>query len=97
MTTTPRVILASQSPRRRELLSLVGIAQGGLAGVGLGASRSKWGFLPFAHTDFVFAIIAEETGLVGASVVVLLFAALCWLGVVAALRAPDAFGMLLAA
>jgi cell division protein FtsW len=77
--------------------SLVGIAQGGLAGVGLGASRSKWGFLPFAHTDFVFAIIAEETGLIGASVVVLLFVALCWLGIVVALRAPDAFGMLLAA
>jgi cell division protein FtsW len=77
--------------------SLVGIAQGGLAGVGLGASRSKWGFLPFAHTDFVFAIIAEEAGLIGASVVVVLFIALCWLGIVAALRAPDAFGMLLAA
>ncbi|HSL58115.1 MAG TPA: FtsW/RodA/SpoVE family cell cycle protein, partial [Acidimicrobiales bacterium] len=77
--------------------SLVGIAQGGVAGVGLGASRAKWGFLPFAHTDFVFAIIAEETGLIGASVVVLLFVALCWLGIVVALRAPDAFGMLLAA
>jgi cell division protein FtsW len=77
--------------------SLVGIAQGGLAGVGLGASRSKWGFLPFAHTDFVFAIIAEETGLIGASAVVLLFVALCWLGIVASLRAPDPFGMLLAA
>jgi cell division protein FtsW len=77
--------------------SLVGIAQGGLAGVGLGASRSKWGFLPFAHTDFVFAIIAEETGLIGASAVVLLFVALCWFGVIVAMRAPDAFGMLLAA
>lgn len=77
--------------------SLVGIAQGGWAGVGLGASRSKWGFLPFAHTDFVFAIIAEEVGLIGAAVVVALFIALCWLGVATALRAPDAFGMLLAA
>ncbi|MBK5223148.1 MAG: putative lipid II flippase FtsW [Acidimicrobiia bacterium] len=76
--------------------SLVGIAQGGWAGVGLGASRSKWGFLPFAHTDFVFAIIAEEAGLLGASAVVLLFLALCWLGVATALRAPDRFGTLLA-
>lgn len=76
--------------------SLVGIAQGGWGGVGLGASRSKWGFLPFAHTDFVFAIIAEEAGLVGASAVVLLVAALCWLGVATALRAPDRFGTLVA-
>ncbi|MFP3905678.1 MAG: putative lipid II flippase FtsW [Acidimicrobiales bacterium] len=77
--------------------SLVGIAQGGLAGVGLGASRSKWGFLPFAHTDFVFAIIAEEAGLIGASLVVALFVALAWLGVLTSMRAPDTFGMLLAA
>ena len=77
--------------------SLVGIAQGGLAGVGLGASRSKWGFLPFAHTDFVFAIIAEEAGLIGAGLVVALFVALAWLGILTAMRAPDAFGMLLAA
>lgn len=76
--------------------SLVGIAQGGWGGVGLGASRSKWGFLPFAHTDFVFAIIAEEAGLVGASAVVLLVMALCWLGVATALRAPDRFGTLVA-
>ncbi|MDZ7677129.1 MAG: putative lipid II flippase FtsW [Acidimicrobiales bacterium] len=77
--------------------SLVGIAQGGLAGVGLGASRSKWGFLPFAHTDFVFAIIAEEAGLIGASLVVALFIALAWLGVLTSMRAPDTFGMLVAA
>lgn len=76
--------------------SLVGIAQGSWGGVGLGASRSKWGFLPFAHTDFVFAIIAEEAGLVGASAVVLLVVALCWLGVATALRAPDRFGTLVA-
>ncbi len=77
--------------------ALVGIAQGGIAGLGLGASRSKWGFLPFAHTDFVFAIIAEEAGLLGAGAVVLLLGALCWLGVATALRAPDRFGMLVAA
>jgi cell division protein FtsW len=77
--------------------ALVGIAQGGVAGLGLGESRSKWGFLPFAHTDFVFAIIAEEAGLLGAAGVAALFIVLCWLGVAAALRAPDRFGMLVAA
>jgi cell division protein FtsW len=77
--------------------SLVGIASGGLTGVGLGASRAKWGFLPYAHTDFIFAIVAEELGLIGALAVLGLFAALGLFGVRAALRAPDTFGMLLAA
>jgi cell division protein FtsW len=77
--------------------SLVGIASGGLTGVGLGASRAKWGFLPYAHTDFIFAIIAEELGLIGALTVLALFVALGLFGVRAALRAPDAFGMMLAA
>ncbi len=77
--------------------SLVGIASGGLTGVGLGASRAKWGFLPYAHTDFIFAIIAEELGLIGALTVLALFVALGLFGIRAALRAPDTFGMLLAA
>lgn len=77
--------------------SLVGIAGGGLTGVGLGASRAKWGFLPYAHTDFIFAIVAEELGLIGALTVLGLFAALGWFGTNAALRAEDTFGMLLAA
>ncbi len=77
--------------------SLVGIAGGGLTGVGLGASRAKWGFLPYAHTDFIFAIIAEELGLIGAVTVLGLLAALGYFGIRAALRAPDAFGMFLAA
>src|SRR3546814_2978783 len=61
------------------------------------SSRAKWGFLPEAHTDFIFAIIGEELGLLGAMVVVGLFAALCVLGARAALLAPDRLGMLLAA
>jgi cell division protein FtsW len=77
--------------------SLVGIASGGLFGVGLGESRAKWGFLPNAHTDFIFAIIAEELGLLGALVVLALFVVFAWLGLRVALAAPDRFGMLLAA
>jgi cell division protein FtsW len=77
--------------------SLTGVASGRLTGVGLGASRAKWGFLPNAHTDFIFAIIGEETGLVGALAVVGLFVAFAVLGVRAALHAPDRFGTLVAA
>ena len=59
----------------------VGLANGGLFGIGLGEGRAKWGFLPDAHTDFIFAIIGEELGLVGALIVVALFVALGVLGV----------------
>ncbi|MDQ3353223.1 MAG: putative lipid II flippase FtsW [Actinomycetota bacterium] len=76
--------------------SLTGVASGGLLGVGLGASRAKYGFLPNAHTDFIFAIIGEELGLVGAVLVVGMFVAFAVLGVRTALRAPDRFGMLIA-
>lgn len=80
----------------QSIQSMVGLASGGFAGSGLGASRAKWGFLPFAHTDFVFAIIGEELGLVGALVVVSLFVLLGILGIRTALHATDRFGMLLA-
>lgn len=76
--------------------SQTGIANGGLLGTGLGEGRAKWGFLPEAHTDFIFAIIGEELGLLGALTVLGLFVALGLLGVRTALRAPDRFGMLLA-
>ena len=76
--------------------SLVGIASGGITGVGLGASKAKWDYLPEAHTDFIFAIIAEELGLIGVIVVVVLFALLGLFGAQVALRAQDRFGMLLA-
>ncbi|MDP9005708.1 MAG: putative lipid II flippase FtsW [Actinomycetota bacterium] len=76
--------------------SLTGLAAGGLFGVGVGASRAKYGFLPNAHTDFIFAIIGEELGLVGAVLVLSLFVAFGVLGVRAALQAPDRFGMLVA-
>ena len=77
--------------------SQVSIASGGLFGQGLGASRGKWGFLPFAHTDFIFAIVAEEVGLIGASALIAAFVLIAWFGVRTALAAPDRFGMLLAA
>lgn len=77
--------------------SQVGVASGGLWGVGLGASRAKWGFLPEAHSDFIFAVVAEEVGLVGATALIVAFVMLAALGVRTALAAPDRFGMLLAA
>jgi cell division protein FtsW len=76
--------------------SLISISNGGITGVGLGASRGKWGYLPFAHTDFMFSIIAEELGLVGALTVILLFLAIGVLGIATAAHAPDHFGMLVA-
>jgi cell division protein FtsW len=76
--------------------SLVGLGSGHVTGVGLGASRAKWGFLPNAHTDFIFAIIGEEVGLIGSLLVASLFVAFAVLGVRAASRAPDRFGVLLA-
>jgi cell division protein FtsW len=76
--------------------SLISISNGGITGVGLGASRGKWGYLPFAHTDFMFSIIAEELGLVGALSVILLFFAIGVLGIATASHAPDQFGMLMA-
>ncbi len=76
--------------------SLVALGTGGLFGVGLGASRARWFFLPNAHTDFVFSIIGEETGLAGSLAVAGLFVALTIAGTVVALRAHDRFGRLLA-
>ena len=76
--------------------SLIGIASGGLTGEGLGAGRAKWGFLPEAHTDFIFAIIAEELGFVGVVTVCALFVLFGALGIHAALHARDRFGTLLA-
>ncbi len=77
--------------------SFIALGSGGLTGVGLGASRAKWNFLPNAHTDFIFAIIGEELGLIGCVAVLSLFIAFAVLGVRAASRAPDRFGALLAA
>jgi len=76
--------------------SLIGVASGGVSGTGLGESRAKWGFLPESHTDFVFAIVSEELGLIGSLCVVALFASLVGLGLRIAQRASDPFGAMLA-
>jgi len=85
-----------QNTGLQNVQSLVGIANGGLLGRGLGRSTAKWGFLPFAHTDFIFAIIGEEFGLVGAMSVVLLFFGSVCTGAWIAARAKVRFSMLVA-
>ena len=76
--------------------SLVGLGSGHLFGLGLGGGRQKWGILPNAHTDFIFSVVGEELGLVGAVFLLGLFFSLAWFGFRAATRAPDRFGSLLA-
>ena len=75
--------------------SLIAIGSGGFTGVGLMESHQKLFFLPEAHTDFIFSVICEEVGFIGALVVLALFAVYGWRGFVAAMKAPDAFGKFL--
>ena len=76
--------------------SLYAIGSGGLMGEGLGNSRQKHSFLPEPQNDFIFAIVCEELGFIGAVLIILLFAALVWRGFVIGMRAPDKFGSMLA-
>jgi cell division protein FtsW len=76
--------------------SVVALGSGGIFGVGLGQSIQKYQWLPFAHTDFIFAIVGEETGLIGTAAVLALFGLFAYRGYRVALKAPDAFGSLLA-
>ena len=75
--------------------SLIAIGSGGTNGLGFAQGKQKMLFLPFAHSDFIFAVVGEELGLVGALAVVAVFALFLWRGVRTALLAPDRFGMLL--
>ncbi len=76
--------------------SYLALGSGGVTGVGLGASRARWFYLPNAHTDFIFAIIGEETGFIGGIVVMFLFLLLAAAGWAIANRAIDPFGRMLA-
>ena len=77
--------------------SLLAVGSGGAHGVGFTQGRQKMFFLPFAHSDFIFAVVGEELGLLGALAVVAVFGLFLWRGIRAALGAPDRFGMLLGA
>lgn len=75
--------------------SLLAIGSGGPNGLGFAQGKQKMLFLPFAHSDFIFAVVAEELGLVGALAVIAVFCLILWRGLRTALLAPDRFGMLL--
>jgi cell division protein FtsW len=76
--------------------SLIAVSTGGITGVGLMEGKQKLFYLPEPHTDFIFAVTAEELGLVGALAIVLLFAIFLWRGIRTALRTQDMFGRFLA-
>jgi cell division protein FtsW len=75
--------------------SLYAIGSGGLLGLGLGQSRQKYLYLPEPQNDFIFAIVCEELGFIGALIIIILFAMLIWRGITISLKAKDKFGMLL--
>jgi len=77
--------------------ALLALGSGGFFGKGLGASRAKLFFLPEPYTDFIFSIIGEELGFLGASLIIFLFVIIAWRGLRIATRAPNQFGNLLAA
>jgi cell division protein FtsW len=76
--------------------SLLALGSGGIFGLGLGASRQKYFYLPEAHTDFIFSVLGEELGMLGCLTVIALFVLFAIRAVTLALKAPDRFGMLLA-
>jgi cell division protein FtsW len=78
------------------LQSLIAVGSGGFSGVGLMESKQKLFYLPEAHTDFIYAVLCEELGFLGAALVLGLFAVFAWRGLRAAFRAPDDFGRFLA-
>src|SRR5437868_4747070 len=80
----------------QSIQSILALGSGGIFGVGLGQSIQKYQWLPFAHTDFIFAIIGEETGLLGTTAVLSGFVLLAYCGYRVAVKAPDAFGCLVA-
>ena len=79
------------------LQSLYAIGSGGLMGAGIGASRQKYLYLPEPYNDFIFAVVCEELGFIGATLILCIFALLVWRGLVIASRCRDRFGSLVAA
>ncbi len=77
--------------------ALIGLGNGGLRGLGMGESKQRELYLPLSYNDFVFVVIGEEYGFIGAVVVLLLFTALLVCGIIIAKNAPDAFGRYVAA
>jgi cell division protein FtsW len=76
--------------------SLIAVSTGGITGVGLMEGKQKLFYLPEPHTDFIFAVTAEELGLVGALIIVALFSIFLWRGIRTAIRTQDSFGRFLA-
>lgn len=76
--------------------SLLAIGSGGILGRGIGQSRQKYLWVPEPHNDFIFSIVCEELGLIGAVIIIILFCLLIWRGFTIAMHAPDKFGSLLA-
>ncbi|MBR5559197.1 MAG: putative lipid II flippase FtsW [Oscillospiraceae bacterium] len=88
--------LDPQGAGYQTIQSLYAISSGGLLGLGIGQSRQKYLYLPEPQNDFVFAVVCEELGFVGAVFIILLFALLIWRGFAIALKARDRFGSMLA-
>ncbi len=87
--------LAPKDEGFQTIQSLLAIGSGGILGRGIGQSRQKYLWVPEPHNDFIFSIVCEELGLVGAVLIVILFALLTWRGFIIAMRSPDRFGSLL--
>ena len=76
--------------------SLIAVGTGGVFGRGLMEGVQKLGYLPYPYTDFIYAVIAEETGLIGSTIILLCFVVVVWRGLHVTRHAPDRFGALLA-
>ncbi len=87
----------AQGEGYQTIQALIAIGSGGLWGTGLGNSRQKYLYIPAPQNDFIFAVVCEELGFIGATIVLLIFALLIWRGYTIAMNCPDRFGSLLAA
>lgn len=86
----------SQGAGRQQWIAMLAFARGGITGVGLGNGIEKYGNLPFAHTDFIFAEVGEEWGFIGSALVLMLYTFMTVSGIILALQTQETFGRLLA-